>query len=268
MESQIEQKKVDDNKAKYPKDDLDYAYRFAADITKEVGQFVKGVILFGSKARKKKPAHDVDVLVILDDISIFLTKEFVQTYRIIVENLVGKISKRLHVTTFKYSSFWEYVRNGDPIAINILRDGVPIVDREFFRPLQILLYQGRIRPSNESVWTYFQKSSKNLQESKFKMVSSVMDLYWAVIDVSHAALMRLNEIPPSPAHVADMVEKKLIKTNLIEKKYSKTMQKFYELSKKIEYRDIKEIKGSDYDKLYKEADAYISRLKNFVEDYK
>jgi len=182
--------------------------------------------------------------------------------------LIAKVSKRLHITTFKYSSFWEYVRNGDPLAINILRDGVPIVDREFFRPLQLLLYQGRIRPSKEAVWNYYYKSNQNMQGSKYKMISAVMDLYWAVIDASHSALMRLNEIPPSPNHVHEMIAEKLIKTNLIEKKYSNTAKRFFDLSKKIEYREIKEIKGSDYDKYYKEADAYIQRMKKFIEDYK
>jgi len=267
MEAKIEHRKVDSNKEHYPKDDIDYAYRFAADLTKEVGEFVKGVVLFGSQARHKKPGHDIDVLVILDDISIFLSKEFVQTYRIITMDLVEKINKKLHVTTFKYSSFWEFVRNGDPIALNILRDGVPIVDREFFRPLQLLLYQGRIRPSKESIWTYYYKSSQTLQGSKMRMISSVMDLYWAVIDASHAALMQLNEIPPSPDHVSDMVNEKLIKPGLIEKKFMTTMKKFYDLSKKVEHRDIKEIKGTEYDLLYKEADAYVSRLKKFIEEY-
>ena len=268
MQSEIKPKKIE-NTQKYPEDDLDYAYRFSAELTKEVGKFVKGVILFGSNARKKgKPAHDIDMLIVLDDISIYMSKEFVQTYRIIVDNLIAKVSKRLHITTFKYSSFWEYVRNGDPLAINILRDGVPIVDREFFRPLQLLLYQGRIRPRKEAVWNYYYKSNQNMQGSKYKMISAVMDLYWAVIDASHSALMRLNEIPPSPNHVHEMIAEKLIKTNLIEKKYSNTAKRFFDLSKKIEYREIKEIKGSDYDKYYKEADAYIQRMKKFIEDYK
>ncbi len=268
MQAQIKKKKIHDNSAKYPSDDLDYAYRFAAEIKKEVGNFVKGIVLFGSAARKKGPAHDIDILIILDDISIYLNKEFVEAYRIIVQNLIAKINKRLHVTTFKYSSFWEFVRNGDPIALNILRDGVPIVDREFFRPLQLLLYQGRIRPSKEAIWAYYYKSSQTIQNSKFRMISAVMDLYWAVIDASHAALMRLNEIPPSPSHVSDLVEEKLIKPGLIEKKYSKTVKKFYDLSKKIEYRDIKEITGKMYDSYYKEAKEFCDRLKRFIEEYK
>ncbi|MEM5807482.1 MAG: nucleotidyltransferase domain-containing protein [Candidatus Aenigmatarchaeota archaeon] len=266
MEAEIKEKELDKTKHEYPKDDLDYAYKFAAELTKEMGKFVKGVVLFGSRARKKTPGHDIDILVILDDISIYLTKEFVQAYRIIVDNLILKISKRLHITTFKFTSFWEFVRNGDPIAINILRDGVPIIDREFFRPLQVLLYQGRIRPSQESMWSYYYKAPQILQESKFKMVSAVMDLYWAVIDASHAALMKINEIPPSPSHVAEMINEKLVKPGLIEKKYANVAQKFYDLSKKIEYREIKEIKGSDYEKYYKEAEEYIFRMRKFIEE--
>ena len=266
MEAEIQHKDADKNKEEYPKDDLDYAYRFSAQLSKEVGKFVKGVVLFGSKARKKGPAHDIDILVILDDVTIYLTKEFIQTYRIIVQNLVADISKRLHITTFKYTSFWEYVRNGDPIAINILRDGVPIIDREFFRPLQLLLQQGRIRPSSESMWTYYYKSSESLNGSKMRMISAIMDLYWAVIDASHAALMKVNEIPPSPKHVSDMVEEKLVKPGIIDKKYSGIAKKFYDLSKKVEYREIKEISGKDYDKYLKEAEEYCNRLKLFIDN--
>ncbi len=268
MEAEIKHKEVDKNKAEYPDEDMDYAYKFAAGLSREVGKFTKGVILFGSKARKKGPSHDIDILVILDDVTVYWTKEFVQTYRIIIDNLIAKISKRLHITTFKYTSFWEFVRNGDPIAINILRDGVPLIDREFFRPLQLLLYQGRIKPSQESVWAYYYKAPQTLQESKFKMISAVMDLYWAVIDASHAALMRLNEVPPSPNHVSDMIAEKLVKPGLIEKKYSDVAKKFYDISKKIEYREIKEIKGSDYDKYFKEAEEYINRMRKFIEQYK
>jgi uncharacterized protein (UPF0332 family)/predicted nucleotidyltransferase len=268
MEAEIKQKEVDKNKSEYPEEDLDNAYKFSAELSREVGKFIKGVVLFGSRARKKGPAHDIDILVILDDVTVYWTKEFVQTYRIIIDNLIAKISKKLHITTFKYTSFWEFVRNGDPIAINILRDGVPLIDREFFRPLQLLLFQGRIRPSQEAVWNYYYKSPETLQASKFKMISAVMDLYWAVIDASHAALMRMNEIPPSPGHVAEMVKAKLIDTKLIEKKYADVSKKFYDLSKKIEYREIKEISGSEYDKLYKEAEEYISRMRKFIEEYK
>ena len=267
MESEIKESNSFKNEANYPKEDLDYAYKFAAEISREVGRFVKSVILFGSKSRKKDKPHDIDVLVILDDVSIHLSKEFIQTYKIIVDNLVIKICRKLHITTFKYTSFWEYARHGDPIVVNVLRDGVPIVDREFFRPLQILLKQGRIIPSSEAMWTYYYKSSRSLQASKMKMLDAVTDLYWSVIDVSHAALMKIHETPPSPSHVSKLVESMLVDSGFIEQKYAKTAQKFYELSKKIEYRELEHIDGKTYDKYYKEASAYVARLRKFIETH-
>ncbi|MBD3204389.1 hypothetical protein GF327_08920 [Candidatus Woesearchaeota archaeon] len=265
MEAQIRERNFN-NENKYHKTDLDIAYKFSAELHKEVGRFIKGIILFGSNARKEEEKYDIDLLVILDDVSIFLSKEYIQTYRIIVRNIVGKVSKRLHVTTFKYTSFWEFVRNGDPIAINILRDGVPIIDTEFFRPLQVLLYQGRIKPSREAIWTYFYKAPNTLQNSKFHVIQASVDLYWAVIDAAHAALMSMDEIPPSPEYVADMLEEKLVKPGILKKKYATIVRRFYRLSKMIEHRDIKNIGGKEYDKYYKEAEDFVMRIKKYIEE--
>jgi predicted nucleotidyltransferase len=251
-------------KQEYNKEDMDLAYEFTTHLHKEVGKFVKAVVIFGSRARKKKHANDIDMLVIMDDISVVVTKEFVQTYRIIVQNLVAKVSPKIHVTSFKLTSFWELVRKGDPIAINILRDGVPIIDTELFRPLQVLLFQGRIKPSTESVWAYYYKSAQSVQNSRLNMLRATMDLYWAVIDAAQAALMTIHEIPPSPDHVEELVEERLIKPKLIEKRYSGVVSEFYALNKKIETRDIKFIEGKDYDRYLKMADEFVLAMKEFI----
>ncbi|MBN1502458.1 nucleotidyltransferase domain-containing protein [Candidatus Woesearchaeota archaeon] len=268
MEAEIKERK-NENIDKYDKEDRELAHKFSAEIYKEVGKFVKAIVLFGSTARKNKTHKgDIDILIILDDTTIFLSREFIQTYRIIVQDLIGKISRRLHVTTFKFTSFWEFVRNGDPVAINILRDGVPLLDTDFFRPLQLLLYQGRIRPTPEAVWTYFYKAPRTLTNSRYHLVSAAMDLYWAVIDAAHSALMTLGEIPPSPSHVADMIEEKMVKPKLLEEKYAEIMREFYKLSKLIEYREIKFIDGAEYDKHYKRAEEFVNRIKKFIEEKK
>ncbi|MBU0758402.1 MAG: hypothetical protein KKF44_10115 [Nanoarchaeota archaeon] len=267
MKAEIEERKPE-NENKYPQDDMDIAYKFSAELHKEVGKYIKGIILFGSNSRKDTVKHDIDLLIILDDVSIYLSKEFIQTYRIIVQNLVGNISKKLHVTTFKYTSFWEYVRNGDPIAINILRDGVPIIDTEFFRPLQLLLQQGRIKPTQEAMWTYFYKAPNTLNNSKFHIVQATVDLYWAVIDAAHAALMKMDEIPPSPEYVSEMLQEKLVAAGLLEKKYATIAGRFYRLSKMIEHRDIKHIDGEEYDRYFIEAEDFVNRMKKFIEEKK
>jgi len=182
------------NITKYPNEDLTIARSFAKRIENEFGNFLKAVVLFGSAARKHTPLEtkgDVDVLIVVDDLSIRMTREVVEAYRLIVERTIGKVSTRLHVTSMTITSFWEYVRAGDPVAINILRDGIALKDVGFFAPLQALLIQGRIRPTHESVWVYFGRAPRTLLNSKWHLLQATLDLYWAVIDATHSALMHI-----------------------------------------------------------------------------
>ena len=89
------------------------------------------------------------------------------------------------------------------------------------------------------------------------MAQAVLDLYWAVIDSAHAALMEVGEIPPSPNHVADLMQQKLVDKKLMPKRYVDIMKLFYETSKKIARREIKDIKGMEYEIYYKKAKDFV-----------
>lgn len=266
MEFNIQQRKKPAS-GTYEKEVIDIAYDFSKRVYKEFAKFIKAIVLFGSTARKKQENKgDIDILIIVDDVSIIIDKEFVQAYRIIIEKIVAEVNpQKLHVTTLKFTSFWEYVRAGDPVAVNILRDGVPIIDSGFFEPLQVLLYQGRIRPSPESMWTYFSKAPITLHNSKWHIKQAVLDLYWAVIDAAHAALMKLNEVPPSPSHVADMLEIKMVSKGLLDKKYVHIMKQFYHISRIILHNQITEIRGAQYDEYFKHAKEFVDEMQRFIE---
>lgn len=253
------------NLKSYDIEDLKIARTFTKKVYDEFGDYLMGVILFGSTARKTQTEFsDIDILLILDDLSINLSPEVVEAYRIITEKAIIDTSKRLHVVTMRFTAFWEYVRNGDPVGINILRDGLPLVDTGFFNPLQIMLRQGRIRPTLESIYIYLDRAPKTLLNSNWHIMQGVLDLYWAIIDSAHAALMRLGEIPASPEHVADMIEEKMVKPGLIEEKYAKIMRNFYDLQKMITYRRIETIKGVAYDRYRVDAEDFVDRMKKFV----
>jgi predicted nucleotidyltransferase len=253
------------NISKYSTEDINVARKFAKRVHDEFGNFIRAVVIFGSAARKEgESGYDIDVMIIVDDISITLSPELIQTYRIIVEKAVADTSSRIHVTTLKFTSFWEYAKVGDPVAINILRDGVALLDTGFFDPLQQLLLRGRIRPTPEAVWTYYMRSPTTIHNSKWHLMQAVVDLYWAVIDSAHAALMRHGEIPPSPAHAAELMQKKLLPAGM-DKKYIETMQMFYETYKKITHREIKGITGKQYDSYLKKAEEFVSGMKKFIE---
>ncbi|MFH1850557.1 MAG: nucleotidyltransferase domain-containing protein [archaeon] len=265
MEFKIHQKKRPAQR-QYNKDDLGIAYDFAKKLHRELKDILKAIVLFGASARNNPHSGgDIDVLVVIDDVTIVLTPEVTEAYRIITEKLVVSTSKKLHITTMRLTSFWEYVKVGDPVAINMLRDGVPLLDSGFFEPMQLLLYQGRIRPTVESIWTYFSKAPQSLSNAKWHILQGVIDLYWSVIDSAHAALMKLGEQPPSPQHVADLIEERMVKTKIIHKKYATTMRNFFKISKMILHREVKEISGEEFDRYYVEAHDFVKVMQTFIQ---
>ncbi|MFH0977729.1 MAG: nucleotidyltransferase domain-containing protein [Candidatus Woesearchaeota archaeon] len=265
MEFKINQK-ANPHVRKYSQEDLDTAREFAKKAYKEFGTFCKAVVLFGSAARKNTTSRmDIDIMVVVNDLTIELSPEAVEAYRIIMQRLVGETNRRIHLTTLKFTNFWDLVRKGDPIAINILRDGVALLDTGFFDPIQALLYDGKIRPTYESIYTYLMRAPTTVQNSKMHIMQATVDLYWAVIDAAHAALMKHGEIPPSPAHVADMIEDKLVKPGIIEARYAHIMKNFYGISRKIMHREIQEVTGTQYEKHLKDAEDFVSKMKQLVE---
>lgn len=264
MEFLIE-RKGNENFNRYPTEDTKLAQRFANEMKKELQDFVLGVVLFGSSVRRQATSKsDIDVMVITDDTTVTISEPLVEGYRLIVEKLMNKISMKLHVTSMTFTSFWEHVRNGDPIIINILRDGAALMDTGFFTPLQELLKQGRIRPSEEAIWRYYGRSPRTLTNSKWHVLQATLDLYWAVIDAAHGALMRKSQVPPTPEHVADMLDKVFVQHKLLEKKYVDSMHRFYKLSKMITHREIKEVSGKEYEKYYDEAEAFVKRMRKLI----
>ena len=89
-------------------------------------------------------------------------------------------------------------------------------------------------------------------------------MYWAVIDSAHAALMKLGETPPSPDHVADLLEQRLVRQGLLERRYADIMRAFYSLQKQILYREVKELSGAQYDKLLKDAQDFVAQMERFI----
>ena len=262
MEFDVERR--DPESGDYEKDVLEVSYDFTKLIHKELGDLVRAVVLFGSATHADDP-HDIDILIIVDDIQIAFTQELQQAYRVIVQNCASAVSNRLHITTLRFSNFWEYVRTADPVVTTVLRDGKPLIDTGFFAPLQLMLQQGRIRPSSEAIWAYWAKAPQVLLSSKWKVLLAVVDLYWAVIDAAHAALMSVGTVPETPEHVPGLLERKFVQKGLLEDHYPDTAQKFYRLQKDIYSRRIERISGARYDKLHQEADAFVKRMREFLE---
>ncbi|MFP4112360.1 MAG: nucleotidyltransferase domain-containing protein [Candidatus Woesearchaeota archaeon] len=265
MEADIE-KIPQPNKEKYTNEEFDIALEFTKKLKKEFQDFVRAVVLFGSYAKNNpdKEKSDIDILIIIDDVNIKLTSEIVETYRIIVERIINEVDTRLHITSLKYTTFWEYIRVGDSVGLNILREGVAIIDTGFFKTNQLLLKEGRIKPSPESVWIYFSRAPSTLLNSKWHIMQASLDLYWAVIDSAQAVLMRHGEFPPAPEMLGIVMQDKLLPEKIIKRKHIDTVQEFFTLSKKILHREIKDMPGKQFDEYYHKAYEFINDMKEIL----
>jgi hypothetical protein len=257
-------------KSRHSDDDRAIAYRFAAKIYKELNRLCRAIVLFGSAAQPsamKDPhrvAHDIDILIILDDVSVQLTDEVTTSYRLMTEQCVQDISPRIHVTTVQFTTFWEYMRTADPVMLNVLRSGEALIDTGFFEPMQKLLHQGRIRPSTEAIWTYYLRAPQTLQNSQWHIMQAALDLYWAVIDAAHAALMAAGETPPSPKEAATLLRQVYVQKGLLEEQYAFTVEHFYALSKDIQLRRMSTMSAAYYDELYSQAKDFVDRMRAFL----
>ncbi|MBI4144065.1 hypothetical protein HY486_02365 [Candidatus Woesearchaeota archaeon] len=234
------------------------------DLCGELGDFLKCVILFGSSTSEVLHEHDIDVLLVIDDLSRVVTPEVVEAYRIIVEKTAGKISNRFHINTLKLTELWDYARNGDPVFINMLRDGVVFFDSGIFEPLQFLLKQGRIRPTKESVYNYYSRAPLTLQNADWHILQACIDLYWACIDSAHAAIMKHGDVPGSPSQVGDILRVTLVKQGRLKKYFADIFDDLYALQKDITHRRVQRVSGKQYDEYKKKADDFVDAMKLIV----
>ena len=68
---------------------LEVAQKFSKKLYLEFKDFIKAIVFFGSSSREDFDENsDIDVLVIVDDVSLDLNKEAVEVYRLTVNRLI------------------------------------------------------------------------------------------------------------------------------------------------------------------------------------
>ncbi|MBI4449404.1 hypothetical protein HY641_05250 [Candidatus Woesearchaeota archaeon] len=247
----------------YDISDRDLAAQFSALLKTELKELLLEVIFFGSSTKGPETEifpHDIDVLIIIDDRIRSITSEAIEAYRVITKSCAERITNRLHINTLRLSNFIEYVLNGDPIATNILRDGIPLIAQGTIEALQQLQHRGEIKPSEEVIWTYFNKAPQTLINSRILILQATIDLYWAIIEMSHAILQKMGETPHTPEQAIHLINEKLVRHNRIESRAATILRELYDTEKKISAREIKTITGTQYQALHHRAKHYIDTL--------
>jgi len=241
-------------------------------ILQKFEKYVVSYVLAGSLIRGEAvKTSDVDVFVIINDTDVkrMPRLELKERLRSIIYQYIGEasalagVNNKLEPQIYLLTDFWEAVKDAHPVMFTFIRDGIPIYDRGTFMPWKLLLRMGKLKPSPEAIDMFMSMGDRVVSTSKRTLLSEIFtNIFWGITTPAQALLM-LNGCPPPNAKkelVRDF-KREFLETKMIEKKYVDFMEKIINIWRDYEHEKIKEISGSKIDKLLKETEEYLKRLK-------
>ncbi|MEN7982066.1 MAG: nucleotidyltransferase domain-containing protein [Nanoarchaeota archaeon] len=252
------------------KSDADIALDFSTQAYKKFNQSIKAIILFGSTAKQTNVAgSDIDLIILIDDVSIKWTRELIAWYREELDKILMKkpYRKSLHINTVKLSTWWEDLMRGDPVVINILRYGQAVLDfAGFFNPLKFLLLQGKIRSTPEAIYNCLERAPTHILRSRVSELNAIEGLYWSMVDSAHAALIAKNILPPSPEHIFSSLTTNFVMDGKLKQKYVDWFKDLLILHKKIAHGEITDLKGVEIDMWQERSEEFLRIMAKLVEE--
>jgi len=266
------EKKLSARKKNYPtlqlKLESEIAMDFATKAYEKFNKIIKSIVLFGSSVKQNAVAgSDIDIIIVIDDVSIIWDQELIAWYREELDKLLrhNPYEKSLHINTIKLSSWWEDLLRGDPVILNILRYGEAMIDfAGFFEPLKFLLLNGKIKSTPEAIYNCLQRAPTHFLRSKAAELNSIEGLYWAMVDSSHAALIAAGIPPASPEHVPSDLKEVFVNKGMLKIKYVIWYRDLLMLHKKIAHGEITDLKGVEIDEWQAKTQEFMSIMADLV----
>src|SRR3989344_984775 len=243
-------------------------------VLQKFDKYVVSYVLGGSLVRGDAvKTSDVDVFLIINDTDVKRMQrvELIERLRSIIygyvpeaTSLAGVGKNMLNVQIYILTDFWQSVKDANPIIFTFIRDGVPLYDRHTFMPWKALLKMGKLKPSPEAIDMFMSMGDNTVKRAKRALLDILLgDIYWSVITPSQALLMLYGLPPPTTKETFKEMKRIFVdKEKILEPKYIKILEeitiKYY---KGYEHEKIKEVSGKEIDKLLKDTEDYLKRLK-------
>jgi predicted nucleotidyltransferase/uncharacterized protein (UPF0332 family) len=236
---------------------------FTKQVLDKHGKMIKCIVVMGSVAREEfKPKSDIDVFVVIDDTAQKMTREKHNQIDADIEKIAKGISKALSIQpSYTLTEFWDYARVCHPIIYNFIKEGVAVYDAGFFMPIKRLLKMGRIPSTREAIENYMEGAPKKLMRAKtVKLLMLAEDAYYAMLNTTQAVLMFMGLPPPVPNKAYDDVMKYLVEPKILEPKYADWLKEIIEIRKKIEHKELMDVKGEFVDTWIGRAEKYVEKM--------
>lgn len=248
----------------------DIAMDFAQKVYTKFDKLVKAIILFGSSVKKTAVASsDIDIIIVVDDASVKFDDKLIVWYREELGDIMktNPYQKDLHINTIKLTTWWQDLSMGDPTIINVIRYGEVLIDfGGFFTPLKILLQEGKIKPTPESIHAALNRVPYHIIRSKQAEISGIEGCFWAMVDSAQALLMAINLTPPSYEHIPALLKENFVNKRLLKQKYVTDFVELHKLHKSIMHGEVKDIGGNVVDTWQDRAEEFFQVTMKLIKE--
>lgn len=246
------------------------AMDFATKVYQRFNKIIKSIVLFGSTAKKTNtPGSDIDIIILIDDASIKWDQKLIAWYREELAKIVksNPYKNDLHINTIKLTTWWEDLIRGDPVIINIIRDGHPLIDfGGFFEPLKYLLVLGKIKSTPEAIYSLLERAPRHITRSRVSELNAIEGLFWAMVDSAQAALIAINVSPSSPEHIAGDLKVNFVNSGKLKMRYVVWYRDLLMLHKKITHGKTTDLKGSEIDEWQERTEEFLKTMVGLINE--
>lgn len=264
----MKKSKLEELKEKSRKRRLEKAKKFADELVKKLGDKVICVVVWGSVSRGEHTAKsDIDVFVVLDDTKLEhdVPFEIRERIRLKILELAKKIDKRITLQYFAFlTDFWDDIRNGEPLVIDVLRLGIPVYDVGVFMPAKRLLLRGRIYSTKEAAFKKMnlaKMSIRRMEDDLRRLMPFHMEQ--AITSSAQSPIMAMGRLPPGKFEIPRAIKNLFVKNNLLEEEYVKIAEDIQKFADKAEKGEGK-ITGKEVEEHLEKAKKFIERMEKLL----
>lgn len=188
-------------------------------------------------------------------------------YQFVAEAVaLAGVKNSLHIQTYLLTEFWDSVKDANPVIFTFIRDGIPIYDKGTFMPWKSLLKMGKLKPSPEAIDMFMKGAEKTKEMIERRLVDAMIDAYYGVLTPSQALIMLYGSPPPTHKETPKLMEEIFVlKEKLLRKSDLTILGKVVKEFKEYEHDTKYTISGAEIDKLVRESDNYLKRMKDLRE---
>jgi len=259
---------IKEMREKSKQDRMESAEEFADKLAEKLEDKVKCVAVWGSVPQGEHGYDsDIDTLVILDDTKLQkdVPKDARNKIKKKVTDLAKETDERITIQYFPFlTEFWDSLRNGEPLAIEAVRNGEAVYDVGIFMPAKRLLERGKISGTRESVKKRLKLAASGYKKAENNLRSSIPHkLEQVMANAGQGPIMLAGKQPPAKEKVPDSLEEMFVEKDMLEEEYVEKAREIYEFGDLGE-KESEKVTGQMVEEHLEKADDFVRRMHELV----